>query len=473
MPESFDYPQLDPKAIVRRRESRQRSELKLDDGLKESIKVLGILNPIIVRRPNGGPAELVAGERRLQAALELQMPLVPVRFFDTLTETECQIVEAEENLKRSDLPWRDQVRAITKIHALCLSQDPNWKSEQTAARLSISDRWIRTVLQVHASLGSNKLDQATSIEQAYNILVRLAERKAEAIVSEIIAGGKVTFGDEEATVTASPTPQMEPPQPSLDALDDGPALPPTVSPPPPAASALAPPPIICADFTEWIKLYSGRKFNLLHVDFPYGNYKGDDSAAAQNLTDSEDFYDNTEDVYWRLLDALTANLDRVMSYSAHMIFWMNMNFYERTRLKLSSTGLFVHEHPLIWFKTDGKGVVPGNAVTHPRRVYDTAFLCVRGQRPLANPGSNGYGAPTVSNKIHPSQKSEPMLRHFMSMLVDETTTVFDPTAGSGAALRVAEDLGAAAILGLELDPAHAKSANDATIRARLLRSAGR
>jgi len=66
-----------------------------------------------------------------------------------------------------------------------------------------------------------------------------------------------------------------------------------------------------------------------------------------------------------------------------------------------------------------------------------------------------------------------MLRYFMSMLVDETTSLFDPTCGSGASLRAAEDLGANLVLGLELDPTYAKSANDATLRARILRAVGR
>jgi site-specific DNA-methyltransferase (adenine-specific) len=85
---------------------------------------------------------------------------------------------------------------------------------------------------------------------------------------------------------------------------------------------------------------------------------------------------------------------------------------------------------------------------------------------------NSYAAPTAGNKIHPSQKPEPMLRFFLQMLVDETTTMLDPTCGSGAALRAAEDLGAKSVLGLELDPNYAQSANTMTLKARVLRQAG-
>jgi len=66
-----------------------------------------------------------------------------------------------------------------------------------------------------------------------------------------------------------------------------------------------------------------------------------------------------------------------------------------------------------------------------------------------------------------------MLKHFLEMLVDETTTVLDPTCGSGMALRVAEELGARRVLGLEIDPSHADTALKAFYRARLMREASR
>ena len=463
------YPVLNPKSIVVVRDYRQRRSLKVDD-LVVSIKTIGIINPIIVAIGADNKIRLIAGERRLQAALDLGLTEVPVRYFNDLSPIDRQIVELEENVKRQDLPWQDLAKAYERIHELYREKDPAWKIEQTANAVGISSlSYLTRALHVAANLSSGKLESATGIDNAYNILSHLAERKAEAIVSELITGAGKIFSDNEVQSASSPEAATGAP------VGGGGPLPPPGSTASHEQVPVAAPkdPVLCADFTQWIKSYSGKKFNLIHCDFPYGNYKGDDSAAAQSKTESEDFYDNTEDVYWNLLKALTDDLDKIMSYTAHMVFWFNMNFYGETKRRLEATGLTVHEHPLIWFKSDGRGVVPGNAVTHPRRVYDTAFLCVRGNRLFANPGSNGYAAPTVQNKIHPSQKPEPMLRHFLSMLIDETTTFLDPTCGSAASLRAAEDLGAASVLGLELDAAHARAANAATLRARLLRQANR
>ena len=57
----------------------------------------------------------------------------------------------------------------------------------------------------------------------------------------------------------------------------------------------------------------------------------------------------------------------------------------------------------------------------------------------------------------------------MSMLVDEHSRVFDPTAGSGSALAAADALGASAILGLEIDQGVADLANQAIRQGRAKR----
>jgi DNA modification methylase len=48
-----------------------------------------------------------------------------------------------------------------------------------------------------------------------------------------------------------------------------------------------------------------------------------------------------------------------------------------------------------------------------------------------------------------STKPEPVLRHFFRMFIDENSTVLDPTCWSETALRAAESLRAAYVLGIE------------------------
>lgn len=496
---------VDPKSIIVRRDSRQR-QVNISDieDLKASIRATGVIQPIVVRQVPTEGLVLIAGERRLTAAMEVGLASVPVRVMYNISDEEAEVIELEENIKRKELHWRDHVRSVGRIHALYKAKHEGWTIGQTCSAIALSQAQFHKILRVFEAIDSPRIAHVEGIEQAYNTLSRFAERKAESIVSDIIANGAAIFGAAGQATTATSSSQDDfTVLSAISILDDTPPPPPSAEISPsetpgdtatnvvtlqtgttvfPVVAAAPPPkpqdPVICANFLEWAAAYNGPKFTLIHCDFPYGNYRGDDSrnAMAGNASDAEDFYDNHEEIYWNLLDGLTANLDRIMSYSAHLMFWFNMNFYTETVRRLRIAGLFVHDHPLIWHKTEGgsggRGVVPGNAVTYPRRTYDTALLAVRGKRPLARPGQNSYGAPTVGNKIHPSQKPEPMLRVFLSMLVDETTTVLDPTCGSGAALRAAEDLGAKSVLGLELDPSYANLANSKTLQARVMRQAG-
>jgi DNA modification methylase len=137
-----------------------------------------------------------------------------------------------------------------------------------------------------------------------------------------------------------------------------------------------------------------------------------------------------------------------------MIFWhsmkedlyLPMRDFFRTRFPEWT----FEDYPLIWLKSDNRGIAP-DVERRPRRIYETALFGWRGERKLVKLGSNGYAAPKEAS-AHPSTKPEPVLRHFLSMLVDHHTRLLDPTCGSGSALRAAESLGASHTLGLEIDP---------------------
>jgi len=58
-------------------QDQPRSNLGQLDDLQSSIDVHGILEPLLVRRIDGGRVELVSGERRFHAAMALGLTEVP------------------------------------------------------------------------------------------------------------------------------------------------------------------------------------------------------------------------------------------------------------------------------------------------------------------------------------------------------------------------------------------------------------
>jgi ParB family chromosome partitioning protein len=81
--------------------------------LADSIKKVGILQPIIVR-PLGDAYQIIAGERRWRAARVAGLARVPVRVLAS-TETESLELALIENLQREDLNPIEEARGYRKL----------------------------------------------------------------------------------------------------------------------------------------------------------------------------------------------------------------------------------------------------------------------------------------------------------------------------------------------------------------------
>src|SRR3712207_4817169 len=91
--------------------------------LTESVKARGILQPVIVRPLSGGSYELIAGERRLRAAVVAGLGTVPavVRETDESERVELALIE---NMARQDLNAIEEARACaTLVDVLGLSKE--------------------------------------------------------------------------------------------------------------------------------------------------------------------------------------------------------------------------------------------------------------------------------------------------------------------------------------------------------------
>src|SRR5579862_457340 len=83
-------------------------------GLSESIKVRGVLQPVLVRPVPGGTYELIAGERRWRAAQMAGLETLPaiVRHHDDAASLEVALIE---NMVREDLNPIEAARACAGL----------------------------------------------------------------------------------------------------------------------------------------------------------------------------------------------------------------------------------------------------------------------------------------------------------------------------------------------------------------------
>jgi|GEM_PF-5244964 len=106
-----------------------RSDVGDLSSLKESIRLHGLLQPIVITKQNG-KFTLVAGARRLQCLNELKQSHAPVRFVTT-DEREAKTLRLVENLIREELNGIDEVNAVAELL-------PHFEGNQSALARAIS-----------------------------------------------------------------------------------------------------------------------------------------------------------------------------------------------------------------------------------------------------------------------------------------------------------------------------------------------
>lgn len=399
------------------RESRQRRELSGIEELAESMHRLGLIHPIVVEETKTG-YRLIAGERRLAAAKLLGWEHIQATLHSDLPELTKQQIELEENIKRKDISWQDQVAAVERLHGLMAKTEPDWDVAKTAEHIGYSKSSVKDALMVAKFIKDNQhLAKAQKFSTALNIVRRMKERRASSEIEQVLSEQKEVA-------------------------------------------------VIHGDFLEWAKTYTGPKFNLIHCDFPFGiNLHTSDQFDGE----AKASYKDDPETYDRLLTALVDFGENFIAESAHLIFWFSLPKINETRKALSR--LFVLDNfPLVWVKSDNTGIIP-DANRGPRRIYETALFGTRGDRKVVRAVSNAYSAPSAGrNRIHHSEKPVPVLSYFFQMMVDESTTILDPTCGSGSALCAADALGAVRVLGLEIDQEMASAAQARVATARRLRN---
>ncbi len=93
---------------------RKRFDYDELEGLAQSIRTNGILQPLLVRPLENGKFELIAGERRLRAARLVGLTKVPC-VVNEISETDSAVFAVLENLQRQDLDYFEEAEALATL----------------------------------------------------------------------------------------------------------------------------------------------------------------------------------------------------------------------------------------------------------------------------------------------------------------------------------------------------------------------
>lgn len=178
-------------------------ELKL---LADSIGSSGIIQPLTVRRAEGGKYILIAGERRLRAAKLVGLRRVPCVLHRT-DETTAAIYTLTENLQRTDLNFFEQAAAINRLIV-----EFHIPQSELAARLGMAGSTLSNKLRLLRLSDEirERITAAGLTERHARALLRLSDDKREDALDRIIAEG-LNLTQAEALIEAilNPAPITE------------------------------------------------------------------------------------------------------------------------------------------------------------------------------------------------------------------------------------------------------------------------
>ena len=177
---------LIPQEDIQPNRSQPRRQFDADalEGLAESIRQNGVLQPLIVRRMTNGSFELIAGERRLRAARLVGIRRLPCIVADASDETSA-VLALVENVQRQDLGFFEEAEALTQLKKQIDMKHENVDELRRKAPSTISNKLrllrlpedvrreiVRMDLTERHARALLKLDTAEAMRQALTQIVR-------------------------------------------------------------------------------------------------------------------------------------------------------------------------------------------------------------------------------------------------------------------------------------------------------------
>jgi len=383
---------------------RVRKDMGSIDELANSIKAVGLIHPIVLTRAR----ELIAGERRLRALRVLGVKhLVHAIHFvynDEVDPLRLKAIEVEENLKRKNLSWQEEILAkqrlleiMVEIHGAARSGAPSRSDVLGVTDPGFGVNRLAALLGESGAQTSKDLELATLITQVPQLAK--AETK-EAARRQVMLGTAVAV----ALATAKPH-----------------------------AEAQARWKLFEGDFVNNVNNIEPESVDLVIVDPPYGGEVQGMGPNSKGLL-SEPFNDSLESTR-NLLRDLCICAWRVLRRDRFSAVFFGFEVYPNLVVSFVDCGFVVDTDPLIWVKNTVTNTSP---YTRYGRSYEPILLARKGKPKLFRPSqrdvieiANVTATGTQERKYFHAQKPVALIEKLILDLTPPESTVVDFCAGSG------------------------------------------
>jgi DNA modification methylase/ParB-like chromosome segregation protein Spo0J len=407
--------------------------------LAASLARFGLLNPVVI----DGENNLIAGHRRILAAKHLGWPEIPYRRLDQLDPVVRKEIELEENIRRKDLEWQEEVIGLYKLYnakqerygekGSPLAVEGGYGIEEAARELDRATGSISMDLALAKGLHEfpELLEEKTksSAFKRYRRLKEtqlrgeLAKRKQATDLSTDPDIDDENFDEEAENEEGSKAPTGIQRQPIRKALWKGLGV------------------FYHADARDVLRQLPAGAVDLIVTDPPYGIglYREGAPMSSSKFAESQGagYGDNPKEIM-DMLDETFLHAARVLKPDGHAYIFFHMTRYEPIYLMLRKHFGTCEETPIIWIKqTTGIGD-PNRSWIY---TYEPCFWVNRGRGLVKPQPFNTLKYDTVSKKIHSVEKPVALMRHLIEASGVNGEVVLDPFAGSGSTLVAAAQLG--------------------------------
>lgn len=437
---------------------RVRSDYGDLDTLAASIKDQGLIHPIVIDLSY----RLVAGGRRFRAMRDvLKLSEVEVNFIEVADDAVLRRLEAEENVRRKDMTWQEQVRSIKLVHQHQALQSAlkgqGWTQSMTGQLLGKSQANVSYALQIATLLdkGDKEVNDCDNLTDAIKLLVKRAEEAAMAQLAK-------------QTVSGIPSTQ-----PTVVDILKGPAADDIFGPTVGLASrpievelpgGIAPTEAITIPISsmlfkgscvDWMSKAPEDSIDHIITDPPYAIemdnlQQGNTGMDVSSTAAEHDVADNEQ-----LHSLMIPHFYRILKPGGFCIMWADMMQWQRQYDLCLAAGFKVQRWPLIWSKTHP--CLNQAAQYNFTKNYEIAIVCRKGNATLLNPQSSsiwqGSGMTEKDLFGHPFAKPVNLWKWLFAAVAIRGQRVLDPFAGSGSSTIAAIQTGLSPI-GIELNEAH-------------------
>lgn len=362
------------------------------DELANSIKELGLIHPIVLDENN----YIIAGFRRYLAHRKLGLMTVEFRRMSDLDEITRKRIELEENTKRLNLSWQEEVSAKRELHLLMQQihgaavfggKSGGWGVTETAKMLGQSP--AQTSIDIRLAEALEVVPQIADAPAKGAAIVVLKKLKEGAILKELARR-------------------------SIDGQNSGARL-------------------WSLSYGDCIQLLPRIEgcVDLILFDPPYGIDYDLSGRGGDKFLDS---FNTTK----RLFELLSPMLFQLLTLGGHCYAFTSALFLPTAEGLLESAGFNIRSHPLIWVKkTPTPGGVGTGGFMNRYELIIHAWKDI--PLPLKDVSTDvfEYAAPSANNRLHPTEKPVELLRRLIELSTEPGQLVLDPTCGSGSTLAAA------------------------------------